>query len=208
MARISNLRKHLSGLVNAYDNGDNECIARIVEDARETLGRKANAPAPAVPNEIILGDENDAYVDLGNAAFVRFDAADIDLIKDRVWTLSKAGYAVSLDYTDASTSMHVLIFGRQHGKMIDHIDGNKLDNRRKNLRFATASENQFNTGIRKTNTSGCKGVSWNHRQSKWIANIRSDGKKIYLGSFSDKYEAAAAYESAAQKYHGEFARFY
>jgi len=208
LARISNLRRHLSCLVNAYDNGDNECIAMIVEDARETLGRKAGAPAPTVPNEIIIGDENDAYVDLGNAAFVRFDAADIDLIKDRVWTLSKDGYAVNMRFGAGSISMHVLIFGRQQGKMIDHVDGNKLDNRRQNLRFATASENQFNRGMSSNNTSGYKGVTFVKKENKWRARITAYGKTIHLGDFSDRHEAGYAYEKAAKEHHGEFACTY
>jgi len=90
---------------------------------------------------------------------------------------------------------------------IDHINGDKLDNRRENLRSATRSQNKMNSGKPKNNTSGYKGVCWYKRGNKWRAQIGINGKLKHLGYFEDKEEAAKAYKKAAEKYHGEFVRY-
>ncbi len=88
---------------------------------------------------------------------------------------------------------------------IDHIDLNKANNREVNLRGATTSGNQRNVGVRKDNTSGYKGVSWNRDLQKWAAYIGVDGRQITLGWFVTIEEAAAT-RAEAQHLHGEFAR--
>lgn len=87
----------------------------------------------------------------------------------------------------------------------DHRNQNTLDNRRSNLRLATAAQNIHNRGVPASNTSGFKGVYWNRNVNKWSARIRCDGKVFYLGGFTSKRDAAKAYDAAALKYHGEFA---
>jgi len=88
--------------------------------------------------------------------------------------------------------------------IIDHIDGNKSNNKIENLRVGTILKNNYNTGITVTNTSGYKGVSWNSANNKYIANINVKGKKVYLGMFSTSEEASEAYNKAAKELHGEF----
>jgi hypothetical protein len=90
-------------------------------------------------------------------------------------------------------------------KEIDHINGDRSDNRWSNLRLASRQQNSANQKLKKTNTSGLKGVHRNSR-GRWIASIHFDYKTRYLGSFDNKEEAHAAYMAAAQQYHGEFAR--
>lgn len=86
---------------------------------------------------------------------------------------------------------------------VDHINGDKSDNRWINLREATRSENMRNRGSYIRNTSGFKGVS--KQGKKWRANICSNGVRTYLGCFLTKEEAFAVYQRAAREQHGNFA---
>ena len=88
----------------------------------------------------------------------------------------------------------------------DHRNGNGLDNRRKNLRYATPSENQHNKGVQRNNTSGYKGVTFNRPSGKWKALIVLDGKVYTIGYYNTKEEAFAARCEALERFHGEFAR--
>lgn len=100
--------------------------------------------------------------------------------------------------------------GEWPNKFIDHVDLNKANNRWSNLRLATKSQNQANTGLNKSNVSGIKGVSRyraGERYGKpWQAGIQKDGKVIHLGHFVTKEEAGGAYARAAKTLFGEFAR--
>jgi hypothetical protein len=89
---------------------------------------------------------------------------------------------------------------------LDHINGDPDDNRIANLRLSTRSQNMANTGVPSNNTSGVKGVEWNPQCGKWKASVRTKGKRIHLGLFANKDDAAAAYRKAAVKIFGEFAR--
>lgn len=87
----------------------------------------------------------------------------------------------------------------------DHINGNKLDNRKCNLRSVTPSQNQRNISWWRSNTTGYRGVQISHRKSNpYRAVIYIDGKRISLGNFPTAIEASNAYSSAARIYHGEF----
>lgn len=98
------------------------------------------------------------------------------------------------------------IHGEWPKDQIDHIDGNKLNNRIDNLRKANNSENNRNVGLKKSNKSGYKGVSWNNREEKWQVFIKLKGKNKNLGYFKDVIEAHKAYCKAAKFYFGEFSR--
>ncbi|HBZ17536.1 MAG TPA: Fis family transcriptional regulator [Pantoea sp.] len=90
---------------------------------------------------------------------------------------------------------------------LDHINGDKLDNRIINLRLATRSQNNSNVLLRADNSSGYKGVSWQLPNRKWVARISINRKRITLGFFATKEEAAKAYRLASIQYHGEFSPF-
>ncbi len=92
-----------------------------------------------------------------------------------------------------------------NGVAVDHINGNRDDNRISNLRLATSSQQMCNTRIRSDNTSGVKGVS-RHFRGKWAAEIKMNGKKKFLGLFDDLQSAARVRKAAEERYHGEFAR--
>ncbi len=105
----------------------------------------------------------------------------------------------------AILKMHRLVIGAKDGEKVDHINRNTLDNRKANLRLVTQSQNMMNTGLRKTNKSGIKGVCFTSREGKWLASIWKDRKQIYLGYFDDKKDAALAYNKAALELHGQYA---
>ncbi len=102
--------------------------------------------------------------------------------------------------------MHQEILFVSTGKEIDHRDGNGLNNQRSNLRSCFHIENTRNKCIHKDSMSGYKGVSWYAGARKWKAQIMVSGEKFYLGLFSNVMDAAYAYDVAAKKYHGDFAR--
>ncbi len=89
---------------------------------------------------------------------------------------------------------------------VDHKDGDGLNNRFNNLRLASDTQNAQNTKKRSDNKSGFKGVSWHSQQNKWRAVITINKKNKHLGTFYNIQDAASAYESAAKKYFGDFAR--
>ena len=124
----------------------------------------------------------------------------------------RTGYAVRIGRTGERRSqfrMHRLIVTRSgaavDGKQIDHIDGDGLNNCRSNLRVSTTSQNHANRRPNRNNTSGFKGVTWNRRWKKWLAQIEVAGHNYYLGGFDDPCDAARAYNEAALKHFGEFA---
>ncbi|HET6455301.1 MAG TPA: HNH endonuclease [Armatimonadota bacterium] len=98
--------------------------------------------------------------------------------------------------------LHRVILEAQSGEMIDHINRDKLDNRRRNLRLCTKRENSYNRqGPNSNNLSGYRGVSWNRG---WVAQIQADGQHFRLGRFKSKEQAARAYDEAALRYFGPF----
>jgi len=93
-----------------------------------------------------------------------------------------------------------LYHGKWPDKQIDHINGNPLDNRIKNMRVVSVSENGKNKKRPSTNTSGIIGVYWNKASSKWVAQIGVNRKTIFLGSYDNITDAANARQTAEKKY--------
>lgn len=143
------------------------------------------------------------------STFTECDEIDHEYLNQFRWFISHYGYAFRRDYEkQTGLMMHVEVFART-GLIVlpkqrhDHIDQNKLNNKRNNLRLCTGSQNLSNKGRIKTNTSGYKGVCSSGR--KWMAQITVNYKNIYLGTFPTKELAAFAYNEAAIKHFGEFA---
>lgn len=137
------------------------------------------------------------------------DDEDYDWLNRWRWYYSQ-GYAVrsvNISGKRYTVGMHRLIMHAiNEGMDVDHIDGNRLNNCWTNLRYADARQNAMNRGLYRTNTSGKKGVYWSKSKNKWESAIRCKGKRYHLGVFSDIDDAARAYNEAALKHFGEYAR--
>ena len=150
------------------------------------------------------------------------DDEDYEMLMEHKWHSAKAGknyYAVrSLptqpDGTRKRLKMHRAIISATVGMEVDHINGNTLDNRKENLRECTHQQNQANRRLGKHNTSGYKGIYYkkknrdmiNEHARPWEARISFNTKKIYLGSYKTKEEAARAYDKKAIELFGQFAQ--
>ena len=129
------------------------------------------------------------------------DAEDYMLLNSLAWHVNSAGYAKH----GTNTLMHRLIMDAPAGYVVDHINGNPLDNRKSNLRICTQAENLRNQ--RKTHaqrSARYKGVSIT-RNGKWRARITLNQKWYSLGHYATPEEAAVAYNEAAKELHGEYA---
>jgi hypothetical protein len=104
-------------------------------------------------------------------------------------------------------SMHREIMGSPKGMLVDHRNRDTFDNRRANLRLATHSQNSCNSNINKAGRSSqYRGVSFDRKRKYWNVQVVLEGKYVFFGRYKSEIEAAKAYDEAARKYHGEFAR--
>lgn len=147
-------------------------------------------------------------IQLPNGRLAIVDDEDYERLMLRGWFYS-GGYAArkirkGLKITEEK--MHRVIVGAPDGLEVDHINGNKLDNRRCNLRVCTHEQNMANRRKHHNNTSGYTGVVWIKDQRCWRAEIKVGGQKKYLGRFENAEDAARAYDEAALRFKGEFAK--
>jgi len=139
---------------------------------------------------------------LVDGVLVRNDGKKMSLTKH------SDGYDIVL-HGKYQNTYHRIVYWLSTGEdpnYIDHIDGNPENNAIENLRPCNQSQNNANTGINKANTSGYKGVTWNKSCGKWHAQIKDNKKRVYLGVYDDIKDAAKAYDDAAVRIYGEFAK--
>lgn len=135
-----------------------------------------------------------------------FDWEDFDKIKDFSWYEHVIGSYHVLKAYDNNTNKKICMAQLIKGYYCDHKNRNPLDNRKENLRDATAQENARNRTRQSNNTSGFVGVSWHKQSQRWTAYIKVNGENIYLGRFANKDDAIIARLNAEVKYFGtEFA---
>ncbi len=134
------------------------------------------------------------------------DDADEDLLSPFKWWADIYGYVIYKKDGCKTISMHRLIMQPAPGYVVDHINGDTLDNRRSNLRICSRAKNSQNRAMNSNNASGYKGVTFHKKTGRWQANIGLQYKLIYLGLFDSAKLASDAYEAAAREHFGEFVR--
>ena len=141
--------------------------------------------------------------------FSIIDSDKVDIVNKYNWRMNSHGYAEVKIGKNAFIKLHRLVIDRLNDTdPVDHINGNKLDNRLNNLRICTVSQNMLNVPARNNNKLGYKGVCINRKNKckRYQATITMYGVTIYLGGFYTAEDAALAYDCAAVQLHGEFAK--
>ncbi len=153
-------------------------------------------------------------IPLTKGKFAAVDDDDFDFLSQWKWCIDSGGYAVRsthIGYFDGKKKtkrvwMHRVINKTEDSMDTDHINGDRLDNRKLNLRSASRSQNHMNRKSRPGSVSKYKGVYLDKRFGNWVAQIRLNNKGVHIGSFKTEEEAAIAYNVEAKKHFGEFSK--
>ena len=154
--------------------------------------------------ECDFGKRTQAYKD-GKKFYVDYDDF-INHVMGYSFKMSNKGYVMYSSNKDGlhNKLLHRIIMNCPDDMFIDHINRDRLNNMRSNLRIATPQQNMMNKGKQKNNTTGVIGVSWNKAREKWEVRIMLNNKKINLGYFKDFEDACKARKDGEIKYFGEF----
>jgi hypothetical protein len=149
--------------------------------------------------------EGAKWIPLGHGKFTLVDDDDYEKFSRHTWCITSEGYA-------SRTSLHKVIYLHREvikakaKSVVDHLNRNRLDNRKENLRVCSQGQNIQRRGkFKKASTSKYKGVHWNESRKRWIAQIVIQNKNIRLGRFKDEIEAAKAYDRRALETFGKYA---
>ena len=189
---------------NKLTSGNTKSCGCYQTEARHTNHKKYN--------KYELSENGEYYLmELDNDNITIIDKDDYEKVSKYFWRVNDSGYAIHVFTDGSSIRLHRLILDlgindKSNNVVVDHINRNKLDNRKHNLRITTQHNNSFNSNIGKNNQTGYIGVSYHPELSQtnpWKSNIMYNGKSIYLGSFSTMEEALKVRLLAEIKYFGK-----
>lgn len=151
---------------------------------------------------VIYGDSID------EVAFI--DEEDLDIVQQYHWYKDKSkGYwttnIIQEDGRKTTLTLHRLVTNANSNEIVDHINRDKNNNRKSNLRKCTSQQNSYNHSLKINNKTGYSGVALSRNRKRWTANIRINGKRKFLGTFDTKEEAIQARLQAEADWYGEYA---
>ncbi len=152
-------------------------------------------------------------IKLTRGKYAIVDAEDFEKLNQYKWHCTYNGYACRSVYISGIKNkkqvyvfMHNTVCPAPAGKITDHVNRNKLDNRKANLRPATQKQNVWNRRIKKENRkTQYNGIMWRRDRKKWRVRLTINGRQRTFGHYDDEIEAAKAYDEMAKKYRGDFA---
>lgn len=170
-----------------------ECM-RLVNKANRDKAKPIRKHKRSINFSKVGNGENVIYLNDGKYTII--DKEDYDRVSKYVWYYLNSGYAINNNCkTKKHKLLHRFIMNAPKDKNVDHINGNKLDNRKKNLRLCCQHINGLNrTSLNKNNTSGYRNVSFDNKSKKWRAFIKINGNQIHLGYFENPQDGSNAVE--------------
>jgi len=148
-------------------------------------------------------------IPLTQGKFAKVDSEDFEFLSQWRWHFNLLGYAAKFcKKRGQCVTMHRYIINPKKGQEVDHINGDKLDNRKSNLRICTSSQNKCNKAKQSNNSTGLKGVTkLKTKKDSFMAQIGFNKKHYYIGVFPTAKKAHTAYCEKATELHGEFAKW-
>jgi hypothetical protein len=192
-------------IINGYSlkRGDSKsCGCYKIEAIKKSNGRQNIYEL--INNEYYIGytQSNDKFY---------FDKEDYTLVSKYCWSIdNQNGYVKTIDKVNNTGKLylHRLVMNCSKGDntIVDHIDRNRVNCRKNNLRIVTRCQNNMNMSIRCDNTTGVTGVHWDKKMKQWCSLISANKTKIHLGYFDNFEDAVKARKEAEEKYFGEYNR--
>ena len=184
-----------------------KCGSTVYRTRGELTARKGKGCINCQPDYHFKIDNNIAEGILPDGTPFQIDADFIPEFSQFYWHKNYKGYIQRGNRDMPKMLLHWFVLGYEskHTEIIDHINRNKTDCRKNNLRVITAHQNAMNHSKLSTNQSGFTGVFWNKRKQRWVSYIFTAGRHVYLGYLKDKIEAAQRYNYACKLLRGEYA---
>lgn len=183
------------------------CGTESLKSYSQMARNKSGKCKSCKPNYSFIIDGNIAKGVLEDGTPFLIDSNLIDEVSKYYWRVDSKGYIKRGDTNLPKMMLHWFVMGLEakHKYQVDHINQNKMDNRKENLRMVTCHQNNMNHGITKANKSGYVGVFWYKKNKRWLSKISLNNHNIYLGYTDDLIEGAQMYNVASKFLFGRFA---